>query len=80
VEYLCVDGDATFRIDLSERFEGGEVEVVRCDGSRAAGEHARKFLAGLVEPLWRKRREGRLRGEEFLGMVDAFLGFTGWWE
>ncbi|KAF2812939.1 uncharacterized protein BDZ99DRAFT_246243 [Mytilinidion resinicola] len=79
VEYLCVDGDATFRIDLSERYEGGEVEVVRCDGSAAAGERARAHLQGLVEPLWRKRREGRLRGADFLGMVDLFLGYTGWW-
>ncbi|KAF2494257.1 hypothetical protein BU16DRAFT_68800 [Lophium mytilinum] len=79
VEYLCVDGDATFRIDMSERYEGGEVEVVRCDGSKAAGERARVHLQGLVEPLWKKRREGRLRGADFLGMVDLFLGYTGWW-
>lgn len=77
--YKCVDGDATFRIDLSERYVGGEVTVMRCDGSVDAGEQARACLRGLVQPVWKKRQEGRLRGEDFVEMVDAFLGYTGWW-
>jgi len=77
--YTCADGDATFRIDLSERFPGGEVTVMRCDGEAAAGEAARVRLQGLIEPLWKKRVAGTLTGRDFIVAVDDFLGYTGWW-
>lgn len=77
--YTCADGDATFRIDLSERFPGGEVTVMRCDGSAAAGEVARARLQDLIEPLWQKRVAGTLTGQDFIVAVDDFLGHTGWW-
>ncbi|KAF2241012.1 hypothetical protein BU26DRAFT_185949 [Trematosphaeria pertusa] len=78
-EYHPPDGDASFNIDLSEKYPGGKVELVRNDGTKGAGEDARKFLAKMVEGLWEKRRTGTLNGQDWVNMVDAFLAFTGWW-
>ncbi|PSN62065.1 hypothetical protein BS50DRAFT_503159 [Corynespora cassiicola Philippines] len=78
-EYHPPDGDASFRIDLSEKYLGGKVEVERNDGTPEAGEKARVHLAKLVEGLWEKRRAGTLNGQDWVNMVDQFLAFTGWW-
>ncbi|KAF2188216.1 hypothetical protein K469DRAFT_660813 [Zopfia rhizophila CBS 207.26] len=78
-EYHPPDGDASFRIDLSEKFAGGKVEVVRNDGTWEAGESARVCLQGLVWPLWEKRGQGLLTGKDWTDMVDQFLTYTGWW-
>jgi hypothetical protein len=78
-EYHPPDGDASFQIDLSEKYEGGLVEVVRNDGSRESGEKAKVFLAGLVRGMWEKRKAGTLNGQDWVDMVDRFLTFTGWW-
>ncbi|KAF2690546.1 hypothetical protein K458DRAFT_383653 [Lentithecium fluviatile CBS 122367] len=78
-EYHPPDGDASFKIDLSEKFVGGKVELVRNDGTRQAGEDARVYLEKMVNGLWEKRREGSLNGQDWVDMVDRFLTFTGWW-
>ncbi|KAF1950784.1 hypothetical protein CC80DRAFT_426077, partial [Byssothecium circinans] len=78
-EYSPPDGDASFRIDLSEKFPGGRVEVVRCDGTKEAGEQARVHLAEMVARLWERRRMGTLNGQDWVNMVDDFLRYTGWW-
>jgi hypothetical protein len=77
-EYHPPDGDASFSIDLSEKFVGGKVELVRNDGTAAAGEAARKQLAAKVAGLWEKRRTGTLNGQDWVTLVDEFLAFTGW--
>jgi hypothetical protein len=78
-EYCPPDGDASFKVDLSEKFPGGRVELVRCDGTKEAGEEARVYLAEMVARLWEKRRTGTLNGQDWVWMVDDFLAFTGWW-
>ncbi|KAF2736177.1 hypothetical protein EJ04DRAFT_511292 [Polyplosphaeria fusca] len=78
-EYHPPDGDASFKIDLSEKYEGGRVEVVRNDGTKESGEKARMCLEKLVEGMWEKRRVGVLNGQDWVDMVDRFLTFTGWW-
>lgn len=78
-EYHPPDGDASFRIDLSEKFPGGRVELVRNEGTPLAGEQARTHLAGMVARLWERRRAGVLNGQDWVDMVDDFLAFTGWW-
>ncbi|KAF2796400.1 hypothetical protein K505DRAFT_323338 [Melanomma pulvis-pyrius CBS 109.77] len=77
--YHPPDGDASFRIDLSEKWVGGRVEVERNDGTKEAGEKAKAFLGKMVEGLWEKRRAGTLNGQDWVNMVEAFLSFTGWW-
>ncbi|CAI6342139.1 unnamed protein product [Periconia digitata] len=77
-EYSPPDGDASFRIDLSEKFPGGRVELVRCDGTKEAGEEARVYLAKMVARLWEKRSMGTLNGQDWINMVDDFLAFVGW--
>ncbi|KAF2268759.1 hypothetical protein CC78DRAFT_529736 [Lojkania enalia] len=78
-EYCPPDGDASFKIDLSEKYNGGKVELLRNDGTREAGEKAKAFLEKLVEGLWEKRRVGMLNGQDWVDMVDRFLSFAGWW-
>jgi hypothetical protein len=78
-EYHPPDGDASFRIDLSEKHVGGKVELVRNDGTTQAGEDARQYLEGKVSGLWEKRRTGMLNGQDWVNTVDDFLTFTGWW-
>jgi hypothetical protein len=77
--YCPPDGDASFRIDLSEKWAGGRVLVERNDGTKEAGETARLYLAKLTEGLWEKRRVGELNGQDWVDLVNSFLGFTGWW-
>ena len=77
--YHPPDGDASFSIDLSEKWAGGRVEVMRNDGTKEAGEKARAYLQKLVSGLWEKRRSGGLNGQDWVDMVDSFLSFTGWW-
>lgn len=77
-EYHPPDGDASFKIDLSEKWAGGKVELLRNDGTREAGEKARIYLAALVAGLWEKRRTGTLNGQDWVNMVDQFLTFVGW--
>ncbi|KAF1993232.1 hypothetical protein P154DRAFT_450740 [Amniculicola lignicola CBS 123094] len=77
--YSPPDGDASFRIDLSEKYNGGRVTVDRNDGTMEAGEEARGKLEGLVRPLWEKRKAGTLNGQDWVNMVDAFLRVVGWW-
>ena len=80
-EVSCMnDGDASFRIDLSEKFTGGRVQIVRNDGSKEAGERARIQLSRMVEGLWEKRRTGTLNGQDWITMVDQFITFIGGWE
>lgn len=78
-EYCPPDGDASFRIDLSERFEGGKVELYRYDGSREAAEEGRQELQRLVKSVWEKRCKGQLRGRDWVELVETFLGWSGWW-
>jgi hypothetical protein len=81
VESHCLqDGDASFRIDLSEKFTGGRVEIVRNDGSKEAGEMAKIQLSKMVAGLWEKRRIGKLNGQDWITMVDEFIAFIGGWE
>ncbi|KAF2121165.1 hypothetical protein BDV96DRAFT_483750 [Lophiotrema nucula] len=77
-EYHPPDGDASFKIDLSEKYLGGKVDIVRNDGTKEAGEKATICLSKLVEELWEKRRVGTLNGQDWVNMVDKFLDFTGW--
>jgi hypothetical protein len=76
--YHPPDGDASFGIDLSEKWTGGRVELLRNDGTREAGEQARIYLGKLVEGLWQKRRTGTLTAQDWVTMVDHFLEFIGW--
>ncbi|KAF2651471.1 hypothetical protein K491DRAFT_90036 [Lophiostoma macrostomum CBS 122681] len=76
--YHPPDGDASFGIDLSEKWTGGRVELLRNDGTWEAGESARIYLAKLVEGLWQKRRTGTLNAQDWVTMVDRFLEFIGW--
>ncbi|XP_014553850.1 hypothetical protein COCVIDRAFT_29001 [Bipolaris victoriae FI3] len=77
--YCPPDGDASFKIDLSEKHAGGMVQLVRNDGTSEAGEKARVFLSKMVEGLWEKRRAGTLNGQDWITMVDSFLSFIGGW-
>ncbi|KAF3003772.1 hypothetical protein E8E13_009988 [Curvularia kusanoi] len=75
--YSPPDGEACFTIDLSEKYPGGLVRLMRNDGSPEAGEKGRAHLEMLVLSVWQKRREGRLNGQDWIALVDGFLGFVG---
>ncbi|KAF1938203.1 hypothetical protein EJ02DRAFT_355005 [Clathrospora elynae] len=77
--YCPPDGDASFKIDLSEKFVGGRVQIARNDGTQQAGEEARVYLSKMVEGLWEKRRTGTLNGQDWISMVDSFITFIGGW-
>jgi hypothetical protein len=77
--YCPQDGDASFKIDLSEKFAGGRVQLVRNDGTCEAGEQARLHLAKMVKVLWEKRQAGTLNGQDWIDMVDGFITFIGGW-
>jgi hypothetical protein len=77
--YSPPDGDASFKIDLSEKHIGGKVQLVRNDGTKEAGEKGRAQLARMVVGLWEKRRAGTLNGQDWVTMVDDFLTFIGGW-
>jgi hypothetical protein len=77
--YSPPDGDASFKIDLSEKYPGGRVHLVRNDGTNEAGETGRAQLAKMVEVLWDKRRAGTLNGQDWVNMVDNFITFIGGW-
>jgi hypothetical protein len=77
--YCPPDGDASFNIDLSEKFAGGKVQLVRNDGTAEAGEQARAHLSKMVEKLWAKRKAGTLNGQDWIDMVDGFITFIGGW-
>lgn len=77
--YCPPDGDASFKIDLSEKYIGGRVQLLRNDGTSEAGEKARIHLSNMVEGLWEKRRAGTLNGQDWITMVDNFLSFIGGW-
>ncbi|RMZ72453.1 hypothetical protein GMOD_00007441 [Pyrenophora seminiperda CCB06] len=77
--YCPPDGDASFKIDLSEKYAGGRVLLVRNDGTREAGEKARVQLSKMVEGLWEKRRVGTLNGQDWISLVDGFITFIGGW-
>ncbi|KAF1829448.1 hypothetical protein BDW02DRAFT_509928 [Decorospora gaudefroyi] len=73
------DGDASFSIDLSEKFTGGRVALVRNEGSGYAGRVAVARLEDMVRGLWEKRRVGSLNGQDWIDFVDGFVGFIGGW-
>ncbi|KAF2009981.1 hypothetical protein BU24DRAFT_68744 [Aaosphaeria arxii CBS 175.79] len=75
--YSPPDGDASFRIDLSEKWAGGRVELLRNDGTAASGELARFQLSKLVVGIWEKRQAGTLNGQDWVNLVDRFLALTG---
>jgi hypothetical protein len=77
--YSPPDGDASFKIDLSEKYPGGKVQLVRNDGTKEAGEKGREELSKMVEILWDKRRNGTLNGQDWVNMVDNFIQFIGGW-
>ncbi|KAF2031548.1 hypothetical protein EK21DRAFT_62976 [Setomelanomma holmii] len=77
--YSPPDGDASFKIDLSEKHVGGKVCIMRNDGTQEAGETGRAYLAKKVEELWDKRRAGTLNGQDWVNMVDNFITFIGGW-
>lgn len=77
--YCPPDGDASFHIDLSEKFIGGKVQLVRNDGTKEAGEKARHQLGNMVQAIWEKRRTGTLNGQDWVSLVDGFLSFVGGW-
>jgi hypothetical protein len=77
--YSPPDGDASFKIDLSEKYPGGRVQLVRNDGTKEAGETGRAHLSKMVEGLWEKRRAGTLNGQDWVNMVDNFITFIGGW-
>ena len=77
--YCPPDGDASFKIDLSEKFAGGKVQLVRNDGTSEAGEQARLRLGRMVNVLWEKRQAGTLNGQDWIDMVDGFITFIGGW-
>jgi hypothetical protein len=74
--YSPPDGDASFKINLSEKYAGGTVHVVRNDGTHEAGEKARVQLSKLVYGLWEKRRTGALNAQDWVDVVDAFMRFV----
>ncbi|KAI9869732.1 MAG: hypothetical protein M1823_008971, partial [Watsoniomyces obsoletus] len=75
--YSPPDGDASFKIDLSEKNVGGKVCLMRNDGTKEAGEKGRTQLAKMVEGLWEKRRAGTLNGQDWVNTVDDFITFIG---
>lgn len=75
--YTPPDGDAAFHIDLSERFAGGKVTLVRNDGTDAAGQRAVAYLEGRVQVLWERRRAGTLGAQDWVDLVEMVLGFVG---
>jgi hypothetical protein len=77
--YSPPDGDASFKIDLSEKHLGGKVQVVRNDGTKEAGEIGRAHLEDAVKVLWEKRRVGTLNGQDWVDMVNTFISFIGGW-
>jgi hypothetical protein len=77
--YSPPDGDASFKIDLSEKHIGGKVQIVRNDGTKEAGEKGREYLAKMVAGLWEKRQAGTLNGQDWVTMVDDFITFIGGW-
>ena len=77
--YSPPDGDASFKIDLSEKWAGGNVRLMRNDGTKQAGEVGRARLASMVEALWEKRRNRKLNGQDWVTMVDSFITFIGGW-
>lgn len=77
--YSPPDGDASFKIDLSEKYQGGKVQLLRNDGTPEAGEKGRQQLTKMVEGLWEKRRAGTLNGQDWVNMVDGFITFIGGW-
>lgn len=77
--YSPPDGDASFKIDLSEKYVGGKVTLVRNDGTKEAGEQGRAHLTTMVAGLWEKRRAGTLNGQDWVTTVDSFIGYIGGW-
>lgn len=77
--YCPPDGEASFKINLSEKFTGGRVQIVRNDGTKEAGDTAVLALGKLVQVLWEKRRIGSLNGQDWIDMVDRFLTIIGGW-
>ncbi|KAF1846803.1 uncharacterized protein K460DRAFT_285022 [Cucurbitaria berberidis CBS 394.84] len=77
--YCPPDGDASFKIDLSEKFVRGKVMLVRNDGTKEAGEKARVCLEKMVAGLWEKKRIGTLNGQDWVNMVDSFITFIDGW-
>ena len=77
--YYPPDGEASFRIDLSEKYTNGRVQLVRNDGTREKGEVARLWLETMVEGLWEKRKAGILNGQDWVTTVDTFITFIGGW-
>ncbi|KAF9694414.1 hypothetical protein EKO04_007384 [Ascochyta lentis] len=75
--YSPPDGEASFMIDLSEKFAGGRVQLTRNDGTESAGEKGRVQLEKMVASLWEKRRDGKLNGQDWISLVDGFLSFVG---
>lgn len=75
--YSPPDGEASFSIDLSEKFPGGKVQLLRNDGGVEAGEIGRRKLEALVGVVWAKRKEGVLEGRDWISLVDGFLGQVG---
>ncbi|KAF2451698.1 hypothetical protein P171DRAFT_478729 [Karstenula rhodostoma CBS 690.94] len=75
-QYCPPDGDACFALDLSEKYTGGRVRVVRNDGTGEAAETALGWLRGNVAVLWERRRAGTLNGQDWVDFVDAFLAFV----
>lgn len=75
--YSPPDGEASFMIDLSEKYAGGLVQLTRNDGTPDAGEKGRAQLQKMIAPLWEKRRNGTLNGQDWISLVDGFLGFVG---
>ncbi|KAF1966030.1 hypothetical protein BU23DRAFT_545085 [Bimuria novae-zelandiae CBS 107.79] len=78
-QYSPPDGDASFSIDLSEKYTGGKVVLVRNDGTKEAGEQAAAWLQKNVAGIWEKRQVGTLNGQDWVDFVDEFLAFAGWW-
>lgn len=75
--YSPPDGEASFMVDLSEKYTGGRVLLTRNDGTSSAGEKGRAKLQEMVAGLWEKRRNGSLNGQDWITLVDGFLGFVG---
>ncbi|KAJ8112993.1 hypothetical protein OPT61_g4774 [Boeremia exigua] len=75
--YSPPDGEASFMIDLSEKYAGGRVQLTRNDGTADAGEKGRAHLEEMVKQLWEKRRNGTLNGQDWISLVDGFLSFVG---
>lgn len=75
--YSPPDGEASFMIDLSEKFAGGRVLLTRNDGTSEAGEKGRLKLEEMVTHVWEKRRNGILNGQDWISLVDGFLSFVG---